>query len=584
MEGIFIFEAILVLLILGYQWRVYQANLAKINQITGLFPGAENLSVARRTGKENPLAAAAPGLSLEQQWEKLLYGEYFREFSPTNPVLKRIIAVDAEELHIEVQNGETPFYTIAIDKFRQLLNNGNLYLASAAPAVSPPDSAEQGETFDLIEVREPSATFQKIIQSTNDYLRVNKGAAADFNILKDVAERYAEAQDNEVQSTVATPLYVGLLGTFSGVIIGLSSLVYTGLGGSAEDGSSFITDQNIPSFLFGVLIAMAGSLCGLLLTMMGNNALKNARSTRDRLKNDYYTFLQTHLLPKLNSDMAASLGNLKSVLDSFNRDFLDKIMGFRPIVESLTDNISTQKEFIQKLDEIGFTQMANANLQVFDKIKESERLFLNFLQYQEALNESVRKGGELTTNITQVLNRLTKLQEGFDQVPGYLQQHDESIQRQINFFARHEEELDTIANRTEQYFDKAALKLTDLMQARLQHQERDAQNAYEKWQEHFRRLNEDNLYQRILDYMQPFQNLTGQQDTLNRQQQDLAQEIKQTNERLLQKIDTDSEIQQRLLQQLAVLNANVEKSMEPGPLKAAMGKIFGSGQNHRRKL
>src|SRR5690606_6471016 len=126
-------------------------------------------------------------------------------------------------------------------------------------------------------------------------------------------------------------------------------------------GSSFITDQNIPSFLFGVLIAMAGSFCGLLLTMMGNNALKNARSTRDRHKNAYYTFLQTHLLPKLNSDMSASLGNLKSVLDSFNKDFLDKILGFRPIVETLTDNISTQKEFIQKLDQIGFTQMANAN-------------------------------------------------------------------------------------------------------------------------------------------------------------------------------------------------------------------------------
>ncbi|KAA3438142.1 hypothetical protein [Rufibacter hautae] len=584
MEGIFIFEALLVILIIGYQWRVYLANRQKVESIEGLFPAKEDLSVTRRslTAKE-PVAAAAP--SLEKQWDQLLYGEYFREFSPTNPVVKRVIAVDAEELHIEAQNGEIPFYTINIEKFRQLHRDGNIYLAKdTAPApVATAEPMDNGAYADLIEARNPSATFQEINKSTNEYLRLNKGAAADFNILKDVAERHSDALDQEVQSTIATPLYVGLLGTFSGVILGLSSLVWTGMTGSSEEGSSFITDQNIPSFLFGVLIAMAGSLCGLLFTMMGNHALKNARSTRDHRKNDYYTFLQTHLLPKLNSDMSASLGNLKSVLDSFNKDFLDKILGFRPIVETLTDNISTQKEFIQKLDQIGFTQMANANLQVFDKIKESERLFMNFLQYQEALNESVRKGGELTHNITQVLNRLTKLQEGFDQVPGYLKQHDESIQRQISFFNRHEEELDSIANRTEQYFDKAALKLTDLMQARLQHQERDAQNAYEKWQEHFRRLNEDNLYQRILDYMRPFENLNPQQDHLNKQQQDLAQEIKQTNERLLRKIDTDTEIQQQLLQQLAVLNANVEKSMEPGAFKAALGKIFGTGQSNGRK-
>ncbi|WP_181305331.1 hypothetical protein [Rufibacter sp. XAAS-G3-1] len=581
MEFIFIFEALLVILIIGYQWRVYQANRTKITSIKGLFPPKENLKVARRAlgSKEQE---AAPGASLEKQWDRLLYGEPFREFSPTNPVAKRIIAVDAEELHIEAQHGETPFYTIKIEKFKQLLNDGNIYLVDAATPV-PTETEENTVHVDLIEVQAPSPTFQEINKSTNEYLRLNKGAAADFNILKDVAERYAEAQDNEVQSAIATPLYVGLLGTFSGVILGLSSLVWAGLGSSPEDGSSFITDENIPSFLFGVLIAMAGSFFGLLLTMMGNNALKNARSTRDRHKNDYYTFLQTHLLPKLNSDMSASLGNLKSVLDSFNKDFLDKILGFRPIVETLTNNISTQKEFIQKLDQIGFTQMANANLQVFDKIKESERLFMNFLQYQEALNESVRKGGELTQNITQVLSRLTKLQEGFDQVPGYLQKHDETIQRQINFFARHEEELDTIANRTEQYFDKASLKLTDLMQARLEHQERDAQNAYEKWGEHFRKLNEDNLYQRILDYMKPFQSLNYQQDNLNHQQRDLAQEIKQTNERLLKKIDTDTEIQQKLLQQLAVLNANVEKSMAPGPLKAAMSRLFGTGQNNGRK-
>ncbi|AKQ45550.1 hypothetical protein TH63_07655 [Rufibacter radiotolerans] len=574
MLGIFFLEAFLILIILGYQLFIYRANKRKIAAVEDLFPEEGQLAIQEHM-LETAKSSGRNPMPPEQVWAHLIKAQPFREYSPTNPVLKRILAVGDDQLQIEVKGGTVPLYAISKERFQQLLAKGNIFLEEGGSEAWDEPRVLSGEmmTIDLIEARKPSPTFQKILHNTNEYLRLNKGAAADFEILKDVSERYADAQDDEVQSTIATPLYVGLLGTFSGVIIGLSSLIWSG---SQAEGSAFITDENIPSFLFGVLIAMTGSFLGLLLTLMGNNALKNARSTRDRLKNEYYTFLQTHLLPKLNSDMAASLGNLKSVLDSFNRDFLDKILGFRPIVETLTENISIQKDFIQKLDQIGFTQMANANLQVFDKIKESERLFMNFLQYQEALNESVRQGGELTQNISQVLGRLTSLQEGFDKVPGYLQQHDENIQRQIHFFDRHEQDLDSIAQRTEQYFDKAALRLTDLMEARLQHQERDAQNAYEKWQEHFRRLNEDNIYQRILDYMRPFENLQQQQERLGTQQQVLAGQINQTNDRLLQKIEEDAQIQQQLLKQLATLNANLEKSMEPGPIKAAMGKIFGT--------
>ncbi|CAN5915213.1 hypothetical protein BH24BAC1_BH24BAC1_16260 [soil metagenome] len=587
MKGIFIIEAVLILAILGYQLYVYLENRRKIEGIAALFPAEDQLSVKEYLLAEAKKPAPKKGAPLEQQRAKVLAGQPFREYMLANPVVKRVVAAENGVLHIEAKGGVVPNYRISTEKFDKLLESGNIYLLEEDPEALMTTAAAGGQgaaTIDLIEVQNPSADFSKIIQNTNEYLKRNKGAAAGFDILKDVAERYSEALDTEVQSTIATPLYVGLLGTFSGVIIGLSSLIWTGLGTPEESGagtvagSSFITDQNIPSFLFGVLIAMTGSFFGLLVTLLGNHQLKNARSTRDRRKNQYYTFLQTRLLPKLNSDMAASLSNLKSVLDSFNKDFLDKVLGFRPIVDTLTENISIQKDFIQKLDQIGFTQMANANLQVFDKLKESERLFQNFLLYQQALNESVQKGAELTHSISEVLGRLTKLQEGFDQVPGYLQKHDESIQRQVRFFGRHEQDLDTIADRVEQYFDKATRKLTDLMEARLQQQERDAQNAYEKWQAHFRRLNEDNIYQRILDYMQPFQALNGQQDTLNRQQQQLSEEIRQTNDRLLRKRDTDTEIQARLLRQLAELNAHLVKAAEPGPIKAALNRVFGKGK------
>src|SRR5689334_18030844 len=139
---------------------------------------------------------------------------------------------------------------------------------------------------DDVDVIEPANGFSKgflhIVAATNLYLQKNKGAAADFNILRDISERESETLESEIDSTIAMPLYIGLMGTFLGVIIGLVKLAFF----------EGITDESIQSFLGGVLIGMTASAVGLLLTTLGNYFLKQAKLQRDRNKNDYYTFLQ----------------------------------------------------------------------------------------------------------------------------------------------------------------------------------------------------------------------------------------------------------------------------------------------------
>ncbi|MGI4735836.1 MAG: hypothetical protein ACRYG7_11735, partial [Janthinobacterium lividum] len=170
-----------------------------------------------------------------------------------------------------------------------------------------------GQQVDLL-VAPPAAsdTFQRIVNDTDAYLLRNKGTA-DFNILTSITERAVAALDADLQSGISTPLYIGLMGTFGGAILGLLSLV---LGGGQ------FGEAAIQAFLRGVTIAMLGSLCGLGLTLRSNAAYKEARRQAEQRRNDYYTFLQVQLLPILHSDMAGSLGNLKSVLDAFNQEFL----------------------------------------------------------------------------------------------------------------------------------------------------------------------------------------------------------------------------------------------------------------------
>lgn len=576
-----VFEVVVILAIVCVQIYVFIGNKRKIHSIEELFPNADQLSVEAYVAQSEDEDTEE---GVDPRWHALLEGAPFLHTGVNQE--REVVAVNGDVVQVAIKAESKTYGITAQHLYGELTSNVIKFVEEGLNQLKPDTSSLSGKvTIDQIEVEKPSEVFKEIADDTNEYLWNNKGAAADFNILKDISERHSEAIDNEVQANISTPLYIGLLGTFIGVILGLSSMLLGGFGDAEPSNGvvtgevsamSFITDEKIQTFLVGVLIAMCGSLYGLGFTLYGNNLLKDARRTRDKQKNSYYTFLQKELLPKLNSDMAASLGNLKSVLDSFNQDFLEKVSNFKPIVESLTENIGIQKDFILKLDEIGFTKMANANVKVFDKIKESEYLFQNFLKYQVALNNTLQKGTDLTETIESVLSKLTSLQRGFDLVPEYLQKHDESIQRQVTFFSRHEEDLDEIGARVEQYFDGATRKLTDMMQARLEHHQRDADNAYGLWSEHFNKLNNDNIYQRILDYMQPFEELNQQQDKLNLSQQQLSEDIKRTNDRLLRKLEVDAEIQKSLLKQLTALNENLTK---PGPIQVVLGKVFGRGVN-----
>ena len=63
-----------------------------------------------------------------------------------------------------------------------------------------------------------SPHFRGILSSTNSYLKNNIDTTAEFNILRDIADRVSDSEENKIASTISLPLYIGLMGTFVGVI------------------------------------------------------------------------------------------------------------------------------------------------------------------------------------------------------------------------------------------------------------------------------------------------------------------------------------------------------------------------------
>ena len=61
----------------------------------------------------------------------------------------------------------------------------------------------------------------RIINAINAYLLKNKGATGDFLLIKDIVERYCDTKREEIETQLPMPLYLGLMGTMLGIIIGI---------------------------------------------------------------------------------------------------------------------------------------------------------------------------------------------------------------------------------------------------------------------------------------------------------------------------------------------------------------------------
>jgi hypothetical protein len=436
-----------------------------------------------------------------------------------------------------------------------------VFPASSVLRLTRHQDAATGQLVDVLLATGATPDFALIERDTNAYLLKNKGTA-DFDILQSIAERRANALDAEVQGNTSAPLYIGLMGTFLGAILGLAGLLA---------GSGKFDEVGIQGFLRGVTVAMIGSLCGLGLTLWGNALYKSAHRQAEQRRNDYYTFLQVELLPILHSDMAGSLGSLKAVLDAFNQEFLSKIYEFGPIVRALNENISTQKDFLEQLQKVGYTQMADASIRVFDKVVQSAHHFENFLAYQEQLNAMLRNGGEVAGQITALLGRLTGLETGLNQVPALVQQHAGTVQAQLSFFRQNQTELDRLARQSEQFMDTQYHELSAVMRQRMAVLTQEADQAARVLEDHFQALNKDNVYERIVQYLSPFSELPAQQKALNQLQERQAVQTAQAIQGLQARLNSDNALQQQLLHQVTRTNAVLEQLTQRSWLQKALG-------------
>jgi methyl-accepting chemotaxis protein len=287
--------------------------------------------------------------------------------------------------------------TDQFDKYLDLLSN-------EVQIFEEIDDAEQVELLVIPNTTKANHShFSEVIKSTNAYLCKNKGASADFGILKDTCERHLEKVDNEIGNLINVPLYIGLGGTFVGIIIGLWGIDFSA---TSEGTTTIISSESIAQLLNGVIAAMFASLIGLTFTVI-NSALvyKPAAYKNDTDKNHYYDFLQRELLPFLNIGVSKSLGSFRDVLNHFILRFGENMNDYKDSGKLLNDNLEKQQTVLEEINKLNLTRTSNKIAEVFVGLKESSEHLEKFRDYQKSLNSYVDKTEKVATDIIEIIER-----------------------------------------------------------------------------------------------------------------------------------------------------------------------------------
>lgn len=283
--------------------------------------------------------------------------------------------------------------------------------------------------------------FKEIIFFTNNYLKHNSNNSLDFNIIKDIAERVSQSEENKIQASIALPLYIGLMGTFFGVIIGIFNIVFS------SDGikDSIISENSIQSFLGGVLIAMSGSLNGLILTTRNNvSNFKLAKTIRDKNKNLYLNYLQVELLPSLENTFSYNFKSLKENLDKFNLNLSSNLFEFNNSIQKISENIKLQTDFIKEFQKLDIPRLTNANLKIFKQIDKSSKILDDFNNYVSSLSQQFEKSDLISTKINDLLNRFSDFENNIKNIGVLVKESEENYGKIGEFIF---EKLSSLKNR-----------------------------------------------------------------------------------------------------------------------------------------
>ena len=280
--------------------------------------------------------------------------------------------------------------------------------------------------------------FAETLDDINAYLEKNRNKTSDYHILKEIVNRNAENVEEEVDTMLSAPLYLGLMATIAGVAIGVISFAWSDL-------KPLFTGQSldpigIKTLLTDVGIAMTASFLGVLFTKISTSEYKGARAVMSQNKNKFLTWIQTELMPNLTDNLTGALIKMTRDLNEFNNTFASNSKELKETLALVTDSYKGQVEILDAIEKIKITKIAKANVEVYDKLQgcteELEKLFDHLGQSEHYINSVVTLNNQLGS-----IEERTRV---FEEVGNYFKDEIEYVKDRQGLMRQQMSSLDSV--------------------------------------------------------------------------------------------------------------------------------------------
>lgn len=410
-----------------------------------------------------------------------------------------------------------------------------------------------------------SSIFTNIRNSINKYLCNNKGSVIDFHLLKDAVDRHCDAVEEDINTQIPIPLYCGLAGTMLGVILGLSSLLWTGAINALIAGTgSLTTDKTaqiaansaaggVNHLLIGVALAMVASIVGIGLTTANSLLFKRCKLVEENGKNTFLAWMQSNLLPELPSDTAGVMKGLVRNLNKFNKTFSNNVEVLSGTFNKVNESYKTQAEMIQMVHDMDVTKMAMANINVLKELQGCTDKLEQFNTYLDKIDKFNLQFSEQA-----------ETQQIFRNISQFFNQHRAAISQQVA-------DSNNALNEAIQALSDSSQKSVTELKTRLLDQSENFKTILEEEKEAFERFGKDiqlkfneqmKQLPTIAKKMEEVSEIPGKLDQLltkiEEYQNNVLERINASNSQLVQSIQTSNE---HLIEQLATHTGGKESAL-----------------------
>lgn len=246
-----------------------------------------------------------------------------------------------------------------------------------------------------------SSSFSKVLLTINNYLDRSKGSVeGSINIFSNLIKREKAKFEDEIESQLSAPLYIGLGGTLIGIVFGVLHLVL-----ATKDADIAELDNKAISGLFiAVGLAVGVSFIGLLFVIINSNFnYKAAKVECDIKESDILSFLELELLPLVAESTASAIYSLRENLSHFNKEFGRNLDVYKTNFGLINENLKNQERVLSLLSKNNLAETAKEIANMLSDISSVAENFKIFKDYQVDLIKSFEQTKEISSEFNATL-------------------------------------------------------------------------------------------------------------------------------------------------------------------------------------